>query len=57
MLEKFKKRIKALKKEKEIIQIEFKKGNIFSADDIIAKAKKIELIREKIWTLEEAIHS
>ena len=57
MLQKFKNRIEELEVKKQKILTDIKENNVASVDGIIKAGKELELIRVKIWAIEEAIHS
>ena len=57
MLEKLNKQIEKLEVKKQKILTDIKESNVASVDSIIKAGKELELIRLKIWTIEEAIHS
>jgi len=56
MLEKFKAKIEELEVKKQKILTDLKEGKKhITVDGIITAGKELELIRVKIWTIEEAI--
>ena len=57
MLEKLRKQIEKLDVRKHQILTEIKDSDTASVDGIIRAGKELELIRVKIWAIEEAIHS
>lgn len=56
MLDKLKKKISELETKKLAIINDIKEGNI-TVEGIIRAGKELELIRDKIWAIEEAIHN
>jgi len=56
MLEKLKAKIETLEVKKQKILTDVKDGKIISVDGIIKAGQELELIRVKIWAIEEAIH-
>lgn len=56
MLEKFKSKIEELEVKKLKILTDVKDGKIISVDGIIKAGQDLELLRVKIWAIEEAIH-
>ena len=56
MLEKLKGRIEELEVRKQKILTELKEGKHISVEGVITVGKELELIRVKIWAIEEAIH-
>lgn len=57
MIDKLKKEIEKLEVKKRKIVTDVKEGKIISIDGIINSGKELELLRVKIWAIEEAIHS
>ena len=57
MLDKLNKEIVKLEVKKRKILTDVKDGKIISVDGIIKAGQELELLRCKIWTIEEAIHS
>ena len=57
MLEKLNKQIEKLEVKKEKILTDIKESDVASVDGIIKAGKELELIRVKIWAIEEAIRS
>lgn len=55
MLEKLQKQIDKLETDKQNILIGVRQGSIRSVDGIIKAGKDLELIRVKIWAIDEAI--
>ena len=56
MLDKLKLKIEALELKKQQILTDVKDGKIISVDGIIKAGQELEIIRLKIWTIEEAIN-
>ena len=56
MLEKFKAKIEELEVKKQKILTDVKDGKIINVDGIIKAGQELELIRVKIWAIEEAIY-
>lgn len=57
MLEKLNKEIEKLEAKKRKILTDVKDGKIISVDGIIKAGQELELLRVKIWAIEEAIRS
>jgi len=57
MLEKLNKQIEKLEVRKQKILTDIKESDVASVDGIIKAGKELELIRVKIWAIEEAIRS
>jgi hypothetical protein len=55
-MEKAKKRIEQLEKRKQNILTKFKSQEFVSVDGIINAGKELELLRVKIWAIEEAVY-
>lgn len=56
MIEKAKQKIAELEAKKQKILADVKSGKVISVDGIINAGHELELIRVKIWAIEEAIH-
>jgi hypoxanthine-guanine phosphoribosyltransferase len=56
MLEKFKAKIEELEVKKQKILTDVKDRKIISVDGIIKAGQDLELIRVKIWAIEEALY-
>ena len=56
MLEKLKLKLEQLEVKKQKILTDVKDGKIISVEGIIKTGQELELIRVKIWAIEEAIY-